>query len=102
MMFEGNATPLDLRDIAVPMAGGSRNHCWYCQRDKENLCDEETLTGIPMNSSAWSLDCYHETVAASLLTTMPFVSIGSIKALLRADTLADSVDWGLLIWRSSR
>jgi alcohol dehydrogenase, propanol-preferring len=35
--------------LGVPWLGGSCNHCWYCQHDKENLCDEARYTGYQIN-----------------------------------------------------
>ena len=35
--------------IGVPWLGGSCGHCWYCEHDKENLCDEATYTGYQIN-----------------------------------------------------
>ena len=35
--------------LGVPWLGGSCNQCWYCQHDKENLCDEARYTGYQIN-----------------------------------------------------
>ncbi|MDX1754556.1 MAG: zinc-dependent alcohol dehydrogenase family protein [Marinobacter sp.] len=35
--------------LGVPWLGGSCGHCWYCQHDKENLCDEARYTGYQLN-----------------------------------------------------
>lgn len=35
--------------VGVPWLGGSCTHCWYCQHDKENLCDEARYTGYQIN-----------------------------------------------------
>tara|TARA_R110001592_G_scaffold337300_1_gene623784 strand:- start:409174 stop:410187 length:1014 start_codon:yes stop_codon:yes gene_type:complete len=35
--------------VGVPWLGGSCGHCWYCQHDKENLCDEARYTGYQIN-----------------------------------------------------
>lgn len=35
--------------VGVPWLGGSCGHCWYCQHDKENLCDSARYTGYQIN-----------------------------------------------------
>jgi propanol-preferring alcohol dehydrogenase len=35
--------------VGVPWLGGSCGHCWYCNHDKENLCDEARYTGYQIN-----------------------------------------------------
>ena len=35
--------------IGVPWLGGSCGHCWFCEHDKENLCDEARYTGYQIN-----------------------------------------------------
>lgn len=35
--------------VGVPWLGGSCGHCWYCEHDKENLCDEARYTGYQIN-----------------------------------------------------
>lgn len=35
--------------VGVPWLGGSCNHCWYCLRGKENLCDAARYTGYQIN-----------------------------------------------------
>lgn len=35
--------------VGVPWLGGSCSHCWYCEHDKENLCDEARYTGYQIN-----------------------------------------------------
>jgi propanol-preferring alcohol dehydrogenase len=35
--------------VGVPWLGGSCNHCWYCRRGRENLCDEARYTGYQIN-----------------------------------------------------
>jgi len=35
--------------LGVPWLGGSCGHCWYCQHDRENLCDEARYTGYQVN-----------------------------------------------------
>ena len=35
--------------VGVPWLGGSCEHCWYCRRGKENLCDEARYTGYQIN-----------------------------------------------------
>lgn len=35
--------------VGVPWLGGSCGHCWYCDHDKENLCDEARYTGYQIN-----------------------------------------------------
>ena len=35
--------------VGVPWLGGSCGHCWYCEHDKENLCDEARYTGYQVN-----------------------------------------------------
>ncbi len=35
--------------IGVPWLGGSCGHCWYCERERENLCDEARYTGYQIN-----------------------------------------------------
>jgi len=35
--------------VGVPWLGGSCGHCWYCQHDRENLCDEARYTGYQIH-----------------------------------------------------
>jgi propanol-preferring alcohol dehydrogenase len=35
--------------IGVPWLGSSCGHCWFCEHDKENLCDEARYTGYQIN-----------------------------------------------------
>ena len=35
--------------IGVPWLGGSCGHCWFCEHDRENLCDEARYTGYQIN-----------------------------------------------------
>ena len=35
--------------VGVPWLGGSCGHCWYCQHEKENLCDQARYTGYQIN-----------------------------------------------------
>lgn len=35
--------------VGVPWLGGSCGDCWYCHRDKENLCDAARYTGYQIN-----------------------------------------------------
>ena len=35
--------------IGVPWLGGSCGHCWYCERERENLCDEARYTGYQVD-----------------------------------------------------
>jgi propanol-preferring alcohol dehydrogenase len=35
--------------IGVPWLGGSCGHCWFCEHDRENLCDEARYTGYQVN-----------------------------------------------------
>lgn len=35
--------------VGVPWLGGSCGHCWYCEHEKENLCDEARYTGYQIN-----------------------------------------------------
>lgn len=35
--------------LGVPWLGGSCNHCWYCRRGRENLCDQARYTGYQIN-----------------------------------------------------
>lgn len=35
--------------VGVPWLGGSCGSCWYCQHDKENLCDAARYTGYQIN-----------------------------------------------------
>jgi propanol-preferring alcohol dehydrogenase len=35
--------------LGVPWLGGSCGHCWYCDHDKENLCDRARYTGYQIN-----------------------------------------------------
>ena len=35
--------------IGVPWLGGSCGHCWYCEHDRENLCDHARYTGYQLN-----------------------------------------------------
>ncbi|MFV8819400.1 zinc-dependent alcohol dehydrogenase family protein [Haliea sp. E17] len=35
--------------LGVPWLGGSCGHCWYCDRGRENLCDEARYTGYQIN-----------------------------------------------------
>ena len=47
----GGATPelpLGTR-VGVSWVGGTDGTCWYCQHDKENLCDEPTFTGYTVD-----------------------------------------------------
>ena len=40
--------PLGTR-VGVSWIGGTDGTCWYCQHDKENLCDEPTFTGYTVD-----------------------------------------------------
>jgi propanol-preferring alcohol dehydrogenase len=40
--------PLNTR-VGVSWIGGADGTCWYCQRDKENLCDSPTFTGYTVD-----------------------------------------------------
>jgi alcohol dehydrogenase, propanol-preferring len=47
----GGATtdlPLGTR-VGVSWIGGTDGSCWYCQHDKENLCDSPTFTGYTVD-----------------------------------------------------
>ena len=35
--------------VGVPWLGGSCGHCWYCEHNKENLCDEARYTGYQIH-----------------------------------------------------
>lgn len=35
--------------VGVPWLGGSCGHCWFCQHEKENLCDHARYTGYHIN-----------------------------------------------------
>jgi len=35
--------------LGVPWLGGSCGHCWYCNHERENLCDEARYTGYQIN-----------------------------------------------------
>jgi propanol-preferring alcohol dehydrogenase len=35
--------------VGVPWLGGSCGQCWYCQHDRENLCDNARYTGYQIN-----------------------------------------------------
>jgi propanol-preferring alcohol dehydrogenase len=35
--------------VGVPWLGGSCGQCWYCNHDKENLCDAAQYTGYQVN-----------------------------------------------------
>ena len=35
--------------VGVPWLGGSCGHCWYCEHDRENLCDEARYTGYQIH-----------------------------------------------------
>lgn len=35
--------------VGVPWLGKSCGHCSYCQKDRENLCDDPTFTGYTVN-----------------------------------------------------
>lgn len=35
--------------VGVPWLGGSCGQCWFCQHDKENLCDAARYTGYQLN-----------------------------------------------------
>lgn len=35
--------------VGVPWLGGSCGHCFYCQNQQENLCDEAKYTGYQLN-----------------------------------------------------
>ena len=35
--------------LGVPWLGGSCGHCWYCEHDRENLCDNARYTGYQIN-----------------------------------------------------
>jgi propanol-preferring alcohol dehydrogenase len=35
--------------VGVPWLGGSCGQCWYCNHDKENLCDTARYTGYQVN-----------------------------------------------------
>ena len=40
--------PLGIR-VGVSWIGGTDGTCWYCQRNKENLCDSPTFTGYTVD-----------------------------------------------------
>jgi propanol-preferring alcohol dehydrogenase len=35
--------------LGVPWLGGSCGHCWYCNQQRENLCDNAKYTGYQIN-----------------------------------------------------
>ena len=35
--------------IGIPWLGGSCGHCWFCEHQRENLCDEARYTGSQIN-----------------------------------------------------
>ena len=35
--------------LGVPWLGGSCGHCWYCDHQRENLCDDARYTGYQIN-----------------------------------------------------
>ena len=35
--------------VGIPWLGGSCGHCWYCEHQRENLCDEARYTGYQIN-----------------------------------------------------
>ena len=35
--------------VGVPWLGGSCGHCWYCDHDRENLCDNARYTGYQID-----------------------------------------------------
>ena len=35
--------------LGVPWLGGSCGHCWYCDHERENLCDNARYTGYQIN-----------------------------------------------------
>jgi propanol-preferring alcohol dehydrogenase len=35
--------------LGVPWLGGSCGHCWYCEHQRENLCDSARYTGYQIN-----------------------------------------------------
>lgn len=35
--------------VGVPWLGGSCGHCFYCEHDQENLCDDAQYTGYQLN-----------------------------------------------------
>lgn len=35
--------------IGIPWLGGSCGHCWFCEHQRENLCDEARYTGYQIN-----------------------------------------------------
>jgi propanol-preferring alcohol dehydrogenase len=45
---ESPELPLGTR-VGVSWIGGTDGTCWYCQRDKENLCDSPTFTGYTVD-----------------------------------------------------
>jgi len=42
------AVPLGVK-VGVSWMGGTDGDCWYCQHDRENLCDKPTFTGYTVN-----------------------------------------------------
>ncbi len=35
--------------VGIPWLGSSCGHCWFCEHDRENLCDEARYTGYQIN-----------------------------------------------------
>ncbi len=35
--------------VGIPWLGGSCGHCWFCEHDRENLCDQARYTGYQIN-----------------------------------------------------
>lgn len=70
--------------VGVPWLGSSCGHCWYCQHDKENLCDEARYTGYQLNGGfaeytvADSRYCFPIPAGYSDLQAAPLLCAGLI------------------------
>ena len=45
-----NVTDFEMgQRVGIPWLGGSCGHCWFCEHQRENLCDEARYTGYQIN-----------------------------------------------------
>jgi zinc-binding alcohol dehydrogenase family protein len=84
--------------VGVPWLGGSCGHCWYCEHEKENLCDEARYTGYQINGgfaeftvadAAYCFaipDCYDDVQAAPLLCA-GLIGYRSYRLLAECETI---------------
>lgn len=82
--------------VGVPWLGGSCGLCWYCQHDRENLCDAARYTGYQINGGfaeytlADAAYCFELPPSYDNLQAAPLLCAGLIG--YRAYRLVESAD----------